>query len=387
MSPAVPPARRRVDRAWAGMQNRMTTGDAAENQRRDGGGQKDDAAPESTRTVIVAVLANLGIAVAKLVAALMTGSAALWAETAHSVADTGNEVLLFVGLRKSTQRKDRQHPFGYGQERYFWSFLAALGIFLVGGVLSVGEGVRSVLTPEPLESPWVGIGVLLVAAGFEGYSWQTAFRQLRRNAKDRGRSLVEHLDRASDPSAATVYLEDTAALIGIALALAALILHLVTGQAFWDGAASIAIGLLLMVVAWLLSRRSKALLVDESAPDDVLAELREKVMENDKVVGVDDLVAVFVGPAQLLVNTRVTLRHDLLEGPGADLVGVLAELRDELLRVPGIAEVGVSVTDSDRPQPDEDGRPALVEQPDGAGRSVRAGRHPAVVTPRPGDHS
>src|SRR5690349_11452890 len=114
---------------------------------------------DSKRTIVVAVIANLAIAVAKTVAALLTGSTSMWAEAAHSLADTGNEVLLFVGLRRSVKRPDERHPFGYGQERYFWAFLAALGIFLIGGALSIGEGIRSLLLPEPVESLWVGIGV------------------------------------------------------------------------------------------------------------------------------------------------------------------------------------------------------------------------------------
>src|SRR3954464_400344 len=137
----------------------------------------------SYRTVVVAVAANLAIALAKIVAALLTGSASMWAEALHSIADTGNEVLLFVGLHKSTRAPDRSRPFGYGQERFFWAFLAALGIFLIGGALSVGEGVRSLLLPEPVESLWVGIVVLVVAAGFESYSWHTARQQLREGAR------------------------------------------------------------------------------------------------------------------------------------------------------------------------------------------------------------
>ncbi len=291
----------------------------------------------SAWTVIVAVAANLAIAIAKIIAGLLTGSASMWAEAAHSIADTGNEVLLLIGLRRSRKEPDQKHPFGYGQERYFWTFLAALGIFLIGGVLSIGEGVRSLLAPEPVESLWVGVGVLVVAAGFEGYSWRTAHRQLREEARERDRSMRHHLRHASDPSATTVFLEDSAALIGLAVALVALVLHALTGWAGWDAIGSMTIGLLLVVVAFLLARRSKALLLEESAPDDVLEPIRERVGSQEWVARIRDLHAVWVGPSQLLVNLWVTPTD------GADLVGRVAGLRRELLADDMIAQVTVTL--------------------------------------------
>src|SRR5690349_875313 len=244
---------------------------------------------DSKRTIVVAVIANLAIAVAKTVAALLTGSTSMWAEAAHSLADTGNEVLLFVGLRRSVKRPDERHPFGYGQERYFWAFLAALGIFLIGGALSIGEGIRGLLLPEALESVWIGIGVLVVAFGFEGYSWHTARQQLRRESEERRRSMSEHLRLASDPSAPTVFLEDSAALIGVAIAFVALVLHAVTGWAPWDAIGSICIGLLLIVVAFLLARRTKGLLLEEAAPADVVAPIRAEIGRADWVGEIREL--------------------------------------------------------------------------------------------------
>ncbi|GIF20289.1 cation diffusion facilitator family transporter [Actinoplanes tereljensis] len=307
------------------------------------------AAEGSTfRTVIVAVIANLGIAIAKIVAALLTGSASMWAEAAHSVADTGNEVLLFVGLRKSDRGPDKDRPFGYGQERYFWAFLAALGIFLVGGTLSIGEGIRSLLLPEPVESLWVGVGVLLVAAVFEAYSWQTARKQLKRDAAERQRSMREHLARASDPSATTVFLEDTAALIGLAVALAALLLHAWTGWATWDAIGSIAIGVLLIAVAFLLARRSKALLLEEAAPDDVVDPIRQRVASADWTGDPSDVHAVYVGPSSLLVNISVTPALRLQGEPAATLIAEVGRLRAELLADPAIAQVTVTLTSAEQ---------------------------------------
>jgi cation diffusion facilitator family transporter len=303
-------------------------------------------AEESARTVVVAVAANLGIAIAKTVAAVFTGSASLWAEAAHSVADTGNEVLLFVGLRRSSGEPDAAHPFGRGQERYFWSFLAALGIFLVGGTLSIGEGIRSLLLPEPLESLWVGVGVLLVSACFEGYSWHTARKQLRRNARDRQRSLFQQLRRASDPSATTVFLEDSAALVGLALALIALLLHAWTGWAGWDALGSIAIGVLLIAVAFLLAVRSKALMLEEAAPADVADPIRARVVDVDWVGELADMHAVYLGPSQLLVNLWIRPSSPALGNSGGELARRVDRLRSDLLADDGIAQVTVTLVGS-----------------------------------------
>ncbi|MEU4241766.1 cation diffusion facilitator family transporter [Actinoplanes sp. NPDC026619] len=300
------------------------------------------AESSSSRTVIVAVIANLGIAVAKIVAALLTGSASMWAEAAHSVADTGNEILLFIGLRKSARGPDSERPFGYGQERYFWSFLAALGIFLVGGTLSIGEGVRSLLLPEPVESLWVGVGVLVVAFGFEAYSWQTARKQLKSDAAEQQRSMREHLARASDPSATTVFMEDTAALIGLGIAMAALLLHAGTGWAAWDAIGSMLIGVLLIVVAFLLARRSKALLVEEAAPDDVVDPIRQQVGAADWVAEPTTVHAVYMGPSNLLVNIRLTPQRQ--DGPVGDLLAKVDQMHADLLADPSIAQVTITLT-------------------------------------------
>lgn len=186
----------------------------------------------SVRPVVVAVAANLLVAVAKGVAAALTGSAAMLAETTHSVADTCNEVLLYVGVRPA----DDRHPLGYGQARYYWSLLAAVGIFVIGGLFAIVDGVKSLRHPEPVTNVPVGVAVLLVSAGLEGLSWRTAHRQLRAEATARHLDLGEYVAVSSDPTPTTVFLEDSAALVGLALALAALMLHLVTGSAVWDGA-------------------------------------------------------------------------------------------------------------------------------------------------------
>jgi cation diffusion facilitator family transporter len=308
-----------------------------------------EATDASTRTVVVAVVVNLTITVAKGIAALLTGSAALWAETAHSLADTGNEVLLFVGVRRSGRSPDQRHPFGYGQERWFWALLAALGIFVVGGVLSIIEGIDALRRPRPLESVWVGVGVLVVSLGLEAYSWRTAQRQLREEAQARRRSMTEHLRRASDPTAATVLLEDTAAIIGLLLALAALALHEITGLEVWDAGASMLIGVLLVGVAFLVARRSKGLLIDQSAPDDVLERLRDRIASETWVQEITALTAVYMGPGRLLVTARLRPTPEMAAGPGDALVGCAYDLRTSLCSsdVIGDAEITLVPASSD----------------------------------------
>jgi cation diffusion facilitator family transporter len=301
-------------------------------------------AEASLRTAVIAISVNLAITVAKGIAAVLTGSAALWAETAHSLADTGNEILLFIGLRRSARAADARHPLGYGQERWFWTFLAALGIFVVGGVLSVNEGIQTLRNPRPVEQVWIGVAVILVSMVLESISWRTARSQLRDEARVRGRSLSEQLRRGSDPTAPTVFLEDTSALVGLSLALVAVLLHRLTGSAVWDAGASIAIGFLLVVVAYLIAHRSKGLLIDESAPPDVLDRLRERIAGQPWVAAVVRLTAVFIGPGALLVTARVTPTAAAQEGPGAELVASAEALRRDLLTVDVIATAEVSLT-------------------------------------------
>ena len=295
--------------------------------------QTEDA---SLRTVVVAVAANLLVAVAKGVAAVLTGSAAMLAETTHSIADTLNEVLLYIGVRRGARPADERHPFGYGQARYTWSLLAAVGIFVVGGLFAIADGIQAIRHPEPVTNVAVGVAVLLVSAGLEGLSWRTARRQLRAEAVARHLDLGQYLVSSSDPTPTAVFLEDSAALVGIALALAALVLHVTTGSALWDGVASLLIGLLLIVVAYLLMRRNLALLIDEAAPADIRQRLRQAVAAEPWVAEVAELTAVYIGPRQLLVLAHV------VPVDGTELAAGVGRLRRRLLAVPAIAAVEIT---------------------------------------------
>ncbi|MGC9668094.1 cation diffusion facilitator family transporter [Planosporangium sp. 12N6] len=306
-------------------------------------------AESSTRTVVVAVLVNLAIAVAKGVAAAFTGSVALWAETAHSLADTGNEILLYVGLRRSGRPADDRHPYGYGQERWFWTLLAAIGIFVIGGLFSIVEGVEALLHPKPLTDVPVGIAVLVVSFVLEAVSWRTARAQLREEARARRRSIGEHLRRASDPTAATVLLEDSAALVGIALALAAIALHWLTGWAVWDAGAGILIGVLLVAVAYLIVHRSATLLIDQSAPPDVLDRLRARIGEETWVRRIEKLTAVYIGPGRLLVTAQLLPVAEMSRLPAEVVVERAYALRADLCAAEAIGDVEITlVPESDR---------------------------------------
>jgi cation diffusion facilitator family transporter len=294
--------------------------------------QAGGGAEESRATVLVALAINLVIAAAKAIAALMTGSSALLAESAHSVADTGNEALLLIALRRSSRPADQTHPFGYGAERFYWSLLAAIGIFVAGGVTAIYEGVRHLQRPEPLVRPLIGYGVLAVSLALEATSWMTAFRQLRGESRGRRLPLGVYMRRTTDPTATTVFYEDSAAVIGIGLAVIGVALHQLTGSAVPDALASIAIGVLLVVVAVRLASRERELLTNQSAPPGVVAAIRERLDGADGVRAVPRLEVLVIGPRTLLVTGEVVVDGD-------DVSVLVAGLRDQLRSEPGIAEV------------------------------------------------
>ncbi len=267
--------------------------------------------------------ANLLIAVAKTVGGLVSGSTAMLAEAAHSVADTLNQVFLLTALRRSHKPADAQHPFGYGMERYFWSLLAAVGIFVLGAGFSIYEGIGAILEPEEVSGlliPYVVLGTSFV---FESVSWLKALRQVHGEAERAGRSTVRHLRETTDPAAKTVAFEDTAALIGIVLAAVGVTLHVVTGQGFWDGAASIAIGVLLIGVAFALGRENKDMLIGQAVPQALQDGIREEILGSDGVDDVVELLTMRLAPDEVLVAARVDLDDsatgDALERFAADV--------------------------------------------------------------------
>ena len=267
----------------------------AENDEKDG----------SLGTVLVAGGANLAIAVAKIVAGALTGSSAMLAEGAHSVADTVNQLFLLTALTRSKKPADVQHPFGYGMERYFWSLLAAVGIFVLGAGFSIYEGAHSLLHPTPVEALLVAYVVLAVSFVFEGTSWLKAVLQLRREAGERRIGVFRHVFTTPDPTVKTVAFEDTAALVGILLAAGGVTLHAVSGSGFWDGVASILIGVLLIGVAASLGSASKRNLIGEAMPEHARAGLTTVINESVGVDVVVELLTMRLGPDDVLVAARV----------------------------------------------------------------------------------
>jgi cation diffusion facilitator family transporter len=303
---------------------------------------------ESFKSVFAALAANTTIALAKGIAAALTGSPALLAETLHTLADAGNEVLLWVALRRSRRAPDASHPLGYGPERYYWALLAAVGMFVVGGTLSVWEGIHALIDPPELEAFWVGVAVLVIALVLDSVSRAIAVRQLRREAARRDITVRALLRESPDPTVVTVYLEDSIDVLGAGLALIALVLHRVTGSAIPDALATIVIGLLLGYVALKLTGRNRQLLANQAIPDRYMTQLRERLSAAPGVDGIDRLEAVYLGPGEVMVAADVRMDPSLT---GADLTAALARIRDDAAReVPVIARLYLTPV----PSPDQD---------------------------------
>jgi cation diffusion facilitator family transporter len=277
----------------------------------------------------------------------MTGSAAMMSEGAHSVADTVNELFLLTALTRSKKPADVQHPFGYAMERYFWSLIAAVGIFVLGAGFSVYEGAEQLMHPEPLGSLLIAYVVLGVSFLFEGTSWAKAVVQLRGEAGDKGIGVFRHVFTTPDPTVKTVAFEDTAALIGIVLAAVGITLHEVTGSGIWDGLASIAIGLLLVGVAISLGSSSKRNLIGESVPEDVRQGLTKVISESPGVEAVVELLTMRLGPDDVLVAARVDVDDT---ATGGDLEQVADEVETSIRdRYPEVRHVFLDPTPSVEP--------------------------------------
>jgi cation diffusion facilitator family transporter len=298
---------------------------------------------ESRRTVVVALLVNLVIAVGKLIVGILGGSSAMLSEAAHSVADTTNEIFLLTSLRRSAQPPDATHPFGYGMERFFWSLLAAVGIFVSGAAFSVYQGVTGLLHPEHGESE-VLLSYLVLGASFvaEGISWWTAVHQLRTESRAEGRGFFEHIRRSSDPTVKTVFSEDSAALIGLILAAAGIALHQVTGRSQWDAAAAISIGVLLAYVAFALGRDTKELLIGEAADPELRAHLWRELAAEPEVDAVVEVLTMQLGPDEVLVAARL----DLADGLDSDGIERASARIDQALhqRHPEVTQVFLDAT-------------------------------------------
>ncbi len=269
------------------------------------------AEDDSTSTVLVAGTANLLIAVAKLVAGLTSGSSAMLSEAAHSIGDTMNQVFLMAAVRRSRKPADRRHPFGYGMERYFWSLLAAVGIFVLGAGFSAYQGVESLVVPGKEGSATWAFVVLGVSFLFEGTSFVKALVQLRGDAARAESPMLHHLGHDADPALRAVVLEDGAALIGLVLAAGGLGLDTALGGRTWDGVASLAIALLLVAVAYGLGRQNQQYLIGKAASSELQDGISQVLTDADGVDSVLELMTMRLSPDEVLVAARVDLADHL----------------------------------------------------------------------------
>jgi cation diffusion facilitator family transporter len=302
---------------------------------------------ETRGTVLVAGAANIVVLLAKLAAGVATGSSAMLAEAAHSFADTLNQAFLFTSVRQGDRPPDRDHPFGYGQERYFWSLLAAFGIFIAGAGFSVFEGILSLHSQtHNFVLAYVVLGVCAVA---EGTSFLRATRQLRGEARRNHTELIEHVRTSPDTTVKAALFEDTAAVIGLALAAAGLLLEQLTGSPVFDGTASIAIGVLLVVVAVRLGLDSRELLIGRAADPRLQRLIRQGIVGTPGVDQLLGLQTMHVGPDTIIIAARV----DLTDDARGDQVENLAEDIDRRLaeRLPVTAHVFVDPTPGGRRRP------------------------------------
>jgi cation diffusion facilitator family transporter len=266
------------------------------------------------RAVIAALLANLGIAISKFVAFLFTGSSSMLTEAIHSVADSGNQVLLLVGGRRAKAAPDAQHQFGYGRRRYVYGFMVAIVLFLIGGLFSLYEGFHKFQHPEELSDAWIAFTVLIIAIVLEGFSFRTAVHEAN---KARGRrSLLQFIRDVRQPELPVILLEDTGALIGLVFALFGVSMAVVTGDGRWDGVGAMAVGTLLVVIAVFLAFEMASMLVGESALPEEDAAIRSALESSPLVDRVIHLRTLHVGPDDLLVAAKIAIGSD---DTGADI--------------------------------------------------------------------
>jgi cation diffusion facilitator family transporter len=279
-------------------------------------------AAKSPKAVYAAIAGNLAIAATKLVAAAFTGSSAMLAEGVHSLVDTGNGALLLLGLRRSRRPADEAHPFGHGKELYFWTLIVAIMIFAVGGGISLVEGIRHLRNPSPVEDPVWAYAVLSLAMLFEGYSWTIAFLEFRRErAMLRAeRSWLAAIRDSKDPTTFTVLFEDSAAMLGLVVAFLGVYLAERFDQPYFDGGASIVIGILLGAVAIFLARESRGLLIGEAVDPKILRSLREIAAADPQVRRIGRLLTMHLGPQEVLLNLELEFERGLSANDAARVV-------------------------------------------------------------------
>jgi cation diffusion facilitator family transporter len=296
--------------------------------------------PKTKLVIYVAIIGNLAIALMKFLAAAYTGSSAMLSEGIHSTVDTGNQLLLLLGVNRSRQPADARHPYGYGKELYFWSLIVAMVLFGIGGGMAIYEGIIHIAYPEPLEEPLLAYVILGISMLLEGVSWSFAIRALL--AEKGKHTLWQALRRSYDPSALTVLLEDTAALIGLTAAFIGVYLTHRFNNPYFDGAASILIGITLCIVSLILIRESKGLLVGEAATPEVVASVTALALDDPAVIAVSQVLTLVFGPEEVLLNIEAQFVPTLSVN---ELVKVVSRLKLTIHRChPNIKRIFIEVT-------------------------------------------
>jgi cation diffusion facilitator family transporter len=264
---------------------------------------------ESVTAIFAAIIGNLLIAVTKFVASYFTGSSAMLSEGIHTVVDTGNGLMMLLGVRNSKKPPDEEHPFGHGRELYFWSLVVAFSIFGIGGGVSIYEGVTHILHPEQIRDPVWNYGVLGFSFVFEGISWYFGWRAFAKMR--RGRPVIKAMQESKDPTSFTVVLEDSAALTGLLIAFFGVLLGHELNMPYFDGAASILIGVLLCCVALFLGAESRSLLIGEAVSKDVLHSIRDIAESDPNVEKALKILTIYIGPNDVAVTLELKFKKDI----------------------------------------------------------------------------
>jgi cation diffusion facilitator family transporter len=303
-------------------------------------------AQASRRTVLIALAANMLVGVAKLIGGLLSGSAAMLAEAAHSAADTANQAFLLVSIRMAAREPTPDQPFGFARMRFLWTFIAAIAMFLAGATFAIGYGIYDLIAGEKANGYVIAYVTLAIAAVAEGSSWIRAVRQTRGDAREAELPLMRFVRESRDPNVKMVLFEDTAALVGLAIAFVGILLDQVTGSDVFDPAASIGVGLLLIGVASVMAHDTSELLLGAAARPAERAAIERALRDSDEIDDVLEILTMALGPNSLLVAARVDFRPGLDE---SDLERASAEI-DERLRdvVPDVTEVFLDATTASR---------------------------------------
>ncbi len=281
------------------------------------------AAHGSKKVIYAALVGNGLIAITKFIASAITGSSAMLSEAIHSVVDTGNQGLLLYGIKRSNRPTDERHPFGYGMEIYFWSFVVAILIFAIGAGISIYEGVHKLQHPEEIRSPYINYIVLTLAMIFEGVAWTIAYKEFNKVRGNQG--IFEAVRHSKDPTVFTVLFEDTAAMLGLIVALIGILAASEFGLSWGDGLASICIGIILAATAILLAFETKALLIGEAASPELITAIQERTMARQTIVHVNEIRSMHMGPNDILLALSVDFQDNITAGEVEQKIATLEQ--------------------------------------------------------------